>query len=511
MSFNVRMYTAFQKRKNSTKLPSGTYDEFPCVLKDTSSIISPTIEIAFEQNYTLANYTYAYIEGFGRYYFIKDIRYTKRVWEIDLEVDVLATYRAAILGGAKYVLRAESQYDLSITDKTRLMTNKVQTATRVTSCPWVNYTNLSSGAYVIGVIGDSPSGSTGCVNYYVMSAGEIRAFLAKAFDANVLDIDSDANIDAKIMKAFVNPTQYIVSIMWFPVDPPKTANLHVLHIGWWNTMNGYNMVSDQKVKRFNRVSIRGTNHPQATGTTHFLNASPYTTRSLFLPCFGEIPIDTDRGGSLEVAIDVKCDFLTGAAQADIWGSGNQSTETPALIARVNGQMGVSLPVAQMIQNGGGMLDAYTARRNAPLSFISGVGNMIGVGLSMLNPITVQSGVSLLGNGISIAGSSIIASDAAAMQGKGASCPTAYSSGALGSCLEVLAEKSDTTRQVCLSETFTRVTETSAHDMGLPLSQTKALSSLTGFCLCANGNVEIGGAKQEKDAIEAYLTSGFYIE
>ena len=136
MAFDVRFYTNFAKRKNSTKLPSGTYDEFGCILKAPSSIIAPTIEISYAplaaegypqtgnptlgDNEKLANYTYAYIPNFGRYYFIKDIRYCNRVWEIDLEVDVLATYKSEITGSTKYVLRSQTQQDVSLVDDVRL-------------------------------------------------------------------------------------------------------------------------------------------------------------------------------------------------------------------------------------------------------------------------------------------------------------------------------------------------------------------------------------------------------
>ena len=52
----------------------------------------------------------------------------------------------------------------------------------------------------------------------------------------------------------------------------------------------------------------------------------------------------------------------------------------------------------------------------------------------------------------------------------------------------------------------------AATMGLPTMAPMALSTLTGYCQCANAHVAATGAEaQELDEIDAYLNSGFYIE
>ena len=49
-------------------------------------------------------------------------------------------------------------------------------------------------------------------------------------------------------------------------------------------------------------------------------------------------------------------------------------------------------------------------------------------------------------------------------------------------------------------------------MGLPTMKTMALSTLTGYCQCANARVAATGAEAEElTEIDAYLNSGFYIE
>lgn len=523
MSFEVHLYTDFAKRKNSTRRPSGHYDNIPCVLKAPSSIISPTIEISYGEpfdsrdNSATALYTYAYIPAWKRYYFIRDIRYMNRVWEIDLEVDVLATYKAQITGSTKYVLRSQTAQDVSLVDSKRLMRHHVSTAMRTADCNWINYSNnnVSWGAYVVGIIGKA--GGTGVVSHYVFDAGRLAEFLTEVFRIENYDVGGTSEvITPQLVKAFMNPSQYIVSIMWFPFAPEYGTSERVV-LGWWPT-NTFAPKVSKYTKRFANVQINGTTHPQSGGDkSHFLNTSPYTTRSLFLPCFGEVPVDTERGSNLQYQLSCVVDYLTGEAQVDVRSAGNDTTETPAMVARVNGQIGVPLPIAQTIQNGGGMLSALAARYQGSIGAAGGIGQAIaGVGSSIGGAVqgsagNVGAGVSGMVNGITNAGSALVSAEFAQLQGIAASIPTCYSSGAFGSFLEVMSNYFDAAKQIILSETFVKVSDTSPSEIGLPLAQNKALSTLSGFVQLANGNIDTDGSKQEKDALEAYLTTGFYIE
>jgi hypothetical protein len=48
-------------------------------------------------------------------------------------------------------------------------------------------------------------------------------------------------------------------------------------------------------------------------------------------------------------------------------------------------------------------------------------------------------------------------------------------------------------------------------MGLPTMMPMQMSTLTGFCQCANAHVDAPLMAQELDAVDAYLNSGFFIE
>jgi len=59
-------------------------------LRDSSNVVDPVITIAITNP---TAYNYMYIEEFGRYYFIKDMKSLRTgLWEFYLHVDVLTTY-----------------------------------------------------------------------------------------------------------------------------------------------------------------------------------------------------------------------------------------------------------------------------------------------------------------------------------------------------------------------------------------------------------------------------------
>ena len=50
-----------------------------------------------------------------------------------------------------------------------------------------------------------------------------------------------------------------------------------------------------------------------------------------------------------------------------------------------------------------------------------------------------------------------------------------------------------------------------YNAGRPLYEYRVINTLTGFIKCSMPSISIGGTSQEKDMINAYLSSGFYFE
>lgn len=93
-------------------------------IKDVTGLYDKTTE--FEQRFT--NITYAYIEKFNRYYFVRKITVLrKNVIQYDLHVDVLNSFESFIKYQRVYVSRNENDYDIKLPDERRILKNTKQT------------------------------------------------------------------------------------------------------------------------------------------------------------------------------------------------------------------------------------------------------------------------------------------------------------------------------------------------------------------------------------------------
>lgn len=114
MSLSVTLYNSSSpvEKISKTLTAGGTYG---CSLKDTTSILNPVLIIRTSD--AVYNYNYLYIAEIQRYYFINDIKsVNNNVWEISAHVDVLETYKTAILANNAVIKRQEKLYNLYLDD-----------------------------------------------------------------------------------------------------------------------------------------------------------------------------------------------------------------------------------------------------------------------------------------------------------------------------------------------------------------------------------------------------------
>lgn len=114
MSLSVTLYNSASpvEKIGKTLTAGGTYS---CSLKDTTSVLNPVIIIRTSD--PVYNYNYLYIQEFGRYYFINDIKsVNNNVWEISAHVDVLETYKTAILANDAVIRRQDKLFNLYLDD-----------------------------------------------------------------------------------------------------------------------------------------------------------------------------------------------------------------------------------------------------------------------------------------------------------------------------------------------------------------------------------------------------------
>lgn len=84
-------------------------------IRTQSSVIDPVVRIA--GNLNLSRVNYMYIDGFERYYFIRDIVSVRTgIWEISAHVDVLSTYANEVSALPCVIGRNEYEYNLFLPD-----------------------------------------------------------------------------------------------------------------------------------------------------------------------------------------------------------------------------------------------------------------------------------------------------------------------------------------------------------------------------------------------------------
>ena len=84
------------------------------VLREASSLIHPSITFTSD---IIPTFNYVYIPIFNRYYYVTDITSIKnKLWQMSLTVDVLMTYKEALLACTGYIDRNEHEYNGLIPD-----------------------------------------------------------------------------------------------------------------------------------------------------------------------------------------------------------------------------------------------------------------------------------------------------------------------------------------------------------------------------------------------------------
>lgn len=90
----IKLYRTTSERNKLEKVLENEL-EVNGVLREETSILSPTFRI--ERGQGITNYNYVYIGAFGRYYYITDIVSVKNnLWEISCSVDPLMSWSEQI-------------------------------------------------------------------------------------------------------------------------------------------------------------------------------------------------------------------------------------------------------------------------------------------------------------------------------------------------------------------------------------------------------------------------------
>lgn len=485
MAINVTFYN-FSKRRNSTKRPSGG-TTYACLLKDDTSTVRPSIAIKWDgTSGSPAQYNYCYIPDFGRYYWVDAWEYTERQWVASCVTDVLATYKTEIGSSVKYVLRSASTFDKYAPDNKYVPIYPLRMNTYLmVGIAWA--TTLDYGRFVVGIVGQGNTFNAGGTGYVVITGAQLQSLIDACFTKSEQVWSSTQSLGTNIgevmnkygenlQKSVSNPIQFINSVCWVPFIP-TTSGSTTIRLGNIDTGITAACLSDPVHVDNWHLSLLDWNSMDEA----WPDLEPFTRYVLCCPPFQNLDISAEHllpaslsshaNGGLQGAIYT--DVTNGLSVLTVTaGGGNQ-------VATASAQLGV------MINLAGTTVD-YAAQLSAGINAVGGtVGNIMSGNIA---------------GAITGAASGIIGFAQA-------SAPKAVGGGYSGGLASLKASQADRGLVVYRYS----VPELDNDEVGKPLMQTKTISSLSGFVLCADGEVDCNATAAEHAELAGFLTGGFFYE
>ena len=492
----------FAKEVNSTKsidVSSGTTPGFTNIevqLKDDCSFLSPVIILDNDTYDPAWNYCYIYI--WHRFYFLHDAVFqTGEMVEVQLAIDVLATWKSYILQASAYVARSASNYSNLLPDSTWSHTSDVYYNTQI-----IDIGLSTNGMYLLSVCADDQSSNPTSIPafaVYELNALQLKALtkymFSSAFYADATSGITDVST-AALAKTFFNPFQYVTKCMWVPFTPePVTeSNTKTISFGWWQGALG----------------ITGALIEAHTWNTTFTftldtyddwtDRDPAWTRNLlYIPGFGQIEISSAFQGQILTG-EITVDLATGEAGLFIWSRQGTNNE---LIQTATGKLGADVQLSSvyedLIQDMGGNL-AGTAVRAVSGAVSGAATGLKGLWQGVKDIFTGNGTLKDLASNVQETASSAVQGAQAALQ------PTCSTIGANGT--RSIIEDYPNAIYTC---TKYKRYEDIHSKLGGVCNKILTLSSLSGYTEVVNPKVDIPCTTGETTMINAFLSGGFYLE
>lgn len=485
--FNINLFT-FNKKDNSTKVPTVTGTAVKGEFKTGFDLLAPTVKI-----YDITSppsYNYAQIPILNRYYFIENWSFSAGFWYASLAVDVLGSWKTAIGSQSLYVTRAASSSDEYILDAEYPTTGQITVLESVTTDPPFG---SAGGCYVVGIVGGA--NSTGAISYYAFSPAAFQHLIGNLLgDINWMNIDV-TDLSEELQKALINPAQYISSCLWIPVDVGSVPGTSVgsIPVGWWSFTASATQIYPLGARVGDSFALTIPKHPKAATRGKYLNISPYSDYTLHFFPFGTIALDSLRLQD-ETTLNLRyiLDCCTGEAVMYVTCGGDP-------IKIVTGRFGVPVPTGQIsVQIGGLSSMATTAGMSAAAGavshakeFLQGV-KTFAYKLSGRGDVSGAAAESMKGTASNILSSAVSA------------LATVDVSGQMGSNLYA-------TVPVSLVGRFLDIVDEDLQSRGRPLCQRVTINTLSGYFQCSDADIEIGCTAREREIIINYLLSGCFYE
>lgn len=455
----ITIYENFKKRINSTKRPTGG-KEIDVVLKAPTSIENPTFILE------KANSNINYVKWADHYYFIENkTMLSNNLIEVACKQDELAIYKDDILNLTAFVEYSTSKFNSDILDR-RISSTSVTSRKSSTNNSLVSF--FDAGSYIVSTVATS-----GTANRYIMTASNINTMMSY-----INTINNDSLLDV-VSKKYGSVLDCILGCTWVPFTPDNDGVSYPVILGDF-TIPGLSC---------HRCSSTMIAHTWTTSVTiPWVNTDiarrPMETMSLYLPAYGTIALETSKYlGQASISLIITVD-ITGGITFGIKNSGGT-------VDYFNTSVGAQVPITSYTQDPVGMLlnfasNAYdtsgTILSDTILGSISGVGK---ISDSFMSKISGK--LTTVGHNASSVG------------GQG------------GMTVGAMAQLNDVITLTNYCYEFAMAQSGMATLYGRPLMAITSLSSLTGYVKCNGASVNIDGLEGDKNTVNAYLNSGFYIE
>lgn len=471
MSFQAQFFN-FSKEENSTARPTGAGATFNCRLLDNCSVMNPVLSLNVGIS-SFPDYNYCYIPSFRRYYWITDISFNASLLIVYLSVDVLATYKDTIGNETLYITRSAYDKDGYIADSFYPLSTEatIEQVTDYSPYWWTIAPAISSGVYIVGILGRIDSGQTaGGITYLCLGPSQFRQFTEELFKDDLSYYTGGGlGISDSLAKMIFQPYEYIASVTWLPAEPTATSvNANGWHVGWWTYSQAVKILSPAATLHF-EASYSLADHPKAATRGKYCNVAPYTQRILRLPRVGAITLDSSVMANItQITIALDVDPITGAGVYEIYGGG-------LLLDRISAQIGVNVHLSStgdisfgdMIETGNKLATGVATAASGGSNIISGTAS-------------VFSAVDVLSPHISM-----LSSQGGYLGLQGAAVPRLYN-------------------------VFRNIVDDDNTRHGRPLCKLGKPSAYPGFLQILDGSISLSGATAEEHSrVKGYLESGFY--
>lgn len=475
MAIDITFYN-FSKKFNSTKRPDVSGTTYKCNLIDDCSIINPRVVIVGADNsFNPMRLNYAFIASFDRHYYVNDWTYSNRTWIASLNVDFLASWRNGIGSSQQFVERSSAKFNEEFIDNAYL-TKSIPNVVNTLPNEYSLAKEPVDGIIVVQILNKPSRYLPNAELSYALTVLEWQQLYGKLWDAyREQEVTDTATPLSTVLRAF-----------WLPIsllDLSGGENVTSIEFPQYG-------VIQQTAKSFPIQVVRKTlvfelpNHPQKLVLGKYLNAAPYTRRTLIFPYIGRIAIDpasTSKGlGTLDkprIELDMHIDAYTGKTYYFLNAVENYNFYSG------EADISIDLVIAQRTNDPRGIADNIT-------SAVSNVGAGVATSLITGNPLSAIWSLPAATNGI--------------LNAVWASLPQISISGTRGSFGLISFEP-------IIKSEFFLIEDWDFNRFGRPYGKRETISNIPGFIKTVSANISLNATDYELERILATMDGGFYYE